>query len=210
MGEGLRRQAPSSYTLSNGQSFVKLIDTILKQGNLAFLVAQTVKNLPAMQETWVGKIPGEGHGNPLQYSCLENPMDRGAWRATVHGVAKSRTQLRDLTHFYPVVTMKNPRLLGAGIMVNATDFCDQMIKLGKPKRKAFDVEGKGWTQTSQQQESRSEMQTETGSYSGGRGRAPGGTGWPTWSPGEGTCSHRRAGEGGRRHLANTGTEATLS
>ena len=57
MGEGLRRQAPSSYTLSNGQSFVKLIDTILKQGNLAFLVAQTVKNLPAMQETWVGKIP---------------------------------------------------------------------------------------------------------------------------------------------------------
>ena len=57
MGEGLRRQAPSSYTLLNGQSFVKLIDIILKQGNLAFLVAQTVKNLPAMWETWVGKIP---------------------------------------------------------------------------------------------------------------------------------------------------------
>ena len=34
---------------------------------------------------------GGGHGNPLQYSCLENPMERGAWRATVHGVAKSRT-----------------------------------------------------------------------------------------------------------------------
>ena len=33
-------------------------------------------------------LPGEGNGNPLQYSCLENPMDRGAWRATVHGVAK--------------------------------------------------------------------------------------------------------------------------
>ena len=46
-----------------------------------------------------GSIPGlgrsskEGNGNPLQYSCLENPMDRGAWRATVHGVAKSRTLL---------------------------------------------------------------------------------------------------------------------
>ena len=80
-------------------------------------------------------------------------MDRGAWRATVHGVAKSQTRLRDLTHFYPVVTMKNPRLLGAGIMVNATDVCDHMIKLGKPKRKAFDVEGKGWTQTSQHTES---------------------------------------------------------
>ena len=35
-----------------------------------------------------GRPPGEGHGNPLQYSCLENPTDRGAWQATVHGVAK--------------------------------------------------------------------------------------------------------------------------
>ena len=37
------------------------------------------------------RSPGEGNGNPLQYSCLENPRDRGAWQATVHGVAKSRT-----------------------------------------------------------------------------------------------------------------------
>ena len=44
-----------------------------------------------------GRSPGEGNGNPLQYSCLENPMDRGAWRATVHGVAKSRTRLSDFT-----------------------------------------------------------------------------------------------------------------
>ena len=36
-----------------------------------------------------GRSPGAGHGNPLQYSCLENPMDRGAWRATVHGVSES-------------------------------------------------------------------------------------------------------------------------
>ena len=36
-----------------------------------------------------GRSPGEGNGNPLQYSCLENPMDEGAWWATVHGVAKS-------------------------------------------------------------------------------------------------------------------------
>ena len=42
-----------------------------------------------------GRFPG-GHGNPLQDSCLENAMDRGAWRATVHGVAKSRTRLSDL------------------------------------------------------------------------------------------------------------------
>ena len=40
-----------------------------------------------------GRSPREGNGNPLQYSCLGNPMDRGAWRAAVHGVIKSRTQL---------------------------------------------------------------------------------------------------------------------
>ena len=44
-----------------------------------------------------GKSPGEGNGNPLQYSCLENPMDGGAWWATVHGVAKSRTRLSNFT-----------------------------------------------------------------------------------------------------------------
>ena len=41
-----------------------------------------------------GRSPGGGHGNPLQYSCLENPMDRGAWRATVYRVAKSQTRLK--------------------------------------------------------------------------------------------------------------------
>ena len=39
----------------------------------------------------LGRSPGDGNGNPLQYSCLENPMDGGAWQATVHGVAKNRT-----------------------------------------------------------------------------------------------------------------------
>ena len=46
-----------------------------------------------------GRFPGEGNGNPLQYSCLENSVDRGAWRATVHGVTKSQTRLSNLhTH----------------------------------------------------------------------------------------------------------------
>ena len=44
-----------------------------------------------------GRSPGEGNGNPLQYSCLENPMDGGAWWATVHEVTKSWTQLSDFT-----------------------------------------------------------------------------------------------------------------
>ena len=43
----------------------------------------------------LGRSPGGGHGNPLQYSYLENSMDRGAWRAIVHGVAKNETQLSD-------------------------------------------------------------------------------------------------------------------
>ena len=45
----------------------------------------------------LGKSPGGGHGNPLQYSCLENPMDKEAWQAVVHGVTKSRTSTERLT-----------------------------------------------------------------------------------------------------------------
>ena len=45
-------------------------------------------------DPWVGRSPGGGHRNPLQYFCLENPMDIGAWRAAVHGVAKSQTRLK--------------------------------------------------------------------------------------------------------------------
>ena len=60
-----------------------------------------VQRLPAMQETQVRSLgwesPGEGNGNLLQYSCLENPMDGGAWWATVHVVAKSWTRLSDFT-----------------------------------------------------------------------------------------------------------------
>ena len=48
----------------------------------------------------LGRSPGERNGNPLQYSCLENPMDEGAWQATVHEIAKSRTQLSDFTSFF--------------------------------------------------------------------------------------------------------------
>ena len=62
-------------------------------------MAQLVRNLPAIRETRdqsdSGRSPGEENGNPLQFSCLENSMDRGAWRATVYGVTKSQTQLSD-------------------------------------------------------------------------------------------------------------------
>ena len=50
-----------------------------------------------------GRSPGEGNGNPLQYPCLENPMDREVWRATVHRVTKSQTQLKRLSTYTPVL-----------------------------------------------------------------------------------------------------------
>ena len=77
-------------------------------------MALEVKNLPAnagyvrdsssIPES--GRSPGKGNGNPLQYSCLENPMDREAWRTAVHGVAKSQTQLKQLntTHTHTRIT----------------------------------------------------------------------------------------------------------
>ena len=62
------------------------------------LVAHTVKNLPDLGSSpGLGRSPGEGNGNPLQDSCLENPMDRGATDRGVHGVEKSRAQLKGLS-----------------------------------------------------------------------------------------------------------------
>ena len=60
-------------------------DTWVHMADLLHCIAETRFNLGS------GRSPGEGNGNPLQYSCLENPMDGGSWRATVHGVAKSQT-----------------------------------------------------------------------------------------------------------------------
>ena len=72
-------------------------------------MALAVKNPPAMQDiSDVGSIlgsersPGEGNGNPLQYSCLENPMDRGAWRATVHRVGKRLNMIKATQHAYSI------------------------------------------------------------------------------------------------------------
>ena len=56
----------------------------------------------------LGRSPGEGNGNPLHYSCLENPMDGGAWWATVHGVEKSRTWLRDFTFTFTLSEIRHP------------------------------------------------------------------------------------------------------
>ena len=76
------------------------LESQLYAGKESFGASQ-VKNLPASAGAAgamgsilaLGRFPGEGNGNPLQHSCLENPMDRGAWRAAVHGVTKDQTWL---------------------------------------------------------------------------------------------------------------------
>ena len=75
--------------------FLKLKNLYVVMG---FPDGSTVKNPPANSGDMgsiprLGRCPGEGSGNPLQYCCLGNPMDRGAWQATVHGVTKSQTRL---------------------------------------------------------------------------------------------------------------------
>ena len=62
----------------------------------------------------LGRSPGEGNGHPLQYSCLENPMDGGAWWAIVHGVAKSQPLLRDFTFTFIGVGMKTDLFQSCG------------------------------------------------------------------------------------------------
>ena len=80
-----------------------------------------VKNSPANAEdirdmgliSRSGRSPGEGYGNPLQYSCLENPMDSGAWRATVHRITNSWTRLKQLrTH---------AGIMNTGVLISLSD-----------------------------------------------------------------------------------------
>ena len=87
--------------------------------NKAFQVALVVKNRPANagdirnvgSSPGSERSPGKGHGNPLWYSCLENPMDRGAWWATVHRVAKSRTLLKRLSRHKSAIFLAPQRPL---------------------------------------------------------------------------------------------------
>ena len=92
--------------------------------NLGFPVALVVKNPSPMQGTWdSGSIPGSGrspeggHDNPLQYSYLESPMDRGAWQATVHRVAESRTVLKWLNMHH---AWKKPKNMGTLIRIEGS------------------------------------------------------------------------------------------
>ena len=79
-----------------------------------------------------GRSPGEGNGNPLQYSCLKNPTDRGAWQAIAHRVAESQTQLSDFTHS---LTLENKVSLYSIMLYPGRPFCIGSIKcLGEKKK----------------------------------------------------------------------------
>ena len=67
----------------------------------------------------LGRAPGGGYGNPLLDSCLENPMDREAWRALVHGVAKSQT----LSNLTPSFHLRNPRTHSTAFLFHTCSFC---------------------------------------------------------------------------------------
>ena len=90
---GLKNDEKIGNIFIHFQSFVfyqfKRIDVSKSGGSDGKESACNVGDLGLIPE--LGRSPGGGNGHPLQYSCLQNPMDRGAWWATVHGVAKSRT-----------------------------------------------------------------------------------------------------------------------
>ena len=89
---------PASPVFAGGFFTTQLPGKPESSSQVALVVKNLIANAGDLRD--VGSIPGlgsfpaEGNGNPLQYSCLENPMDRRAWRTTVHRVAKSQTQLK--------------------------------------------------------------------------------------------------------------------
>ena len=85
------RGAWQATTLDTSKSWTRLRDYALNRLSSKKNPPANAGDVGSVPE--LGRSPGEGNGNPLQYSCLGKPMVRGAWRATVHGVTKSQTQL---------------------------------------------------------------------------------------------------------------------
>ena len=112
---------------------------ISTKSELASWVALGVKNLSANTGdvrdsgliSGLGRSPGGGHGNPLQHSSVENPMDRGAWRATFHGVAESdtRSNLAYMQHkvFLPL-NLRNIQKLRGGLLQELWSFLDHILQ----------------------------------------------------------------------------------
>ena len=109
----------TQYCAADLQRLLHLFDWNFMPVDWASLMAQWIKNPPAVQERrrrhrfdrWVRKIPWRGHGNPVQYSCLENPMDRGALGTTVQRVAKTGARLIDWACMHYACWFVTPRFL---------------------------------------------------------------------------------------------------
>ena len=94
--------------------------------------ASNARDLGSIPE--LGRFPGEGNGNPLQYSCLENPMDGRAWQATVHGVTKSQTRLSDFTltfTLYSILLIQKNELPGISTInvLESTGYSMQSVRI---------------------------------------------------------------------------------
>ena len=109
---------PTCYQLSRKELCLRVSKSLIDMR--FFPSVSVVKNSPANAGDkrdagsilGLGRTPGGGNGNPLQYSCLENPVDRGAWWATVHRVAKSQIQIKQLsTHAHTTDYFKHVRTI---------------------------------------------------------------------------------------------------
>ena len=89
----------SNFTVSHSLSWDSAVTESQLNFSVCWMLAPSLSSSGSSKTALPRKILWRRHGNPHQYSCLENPMDRGAWRATVHGVAKSWTRLW-LTHMH--------------------------------------------------------------------------------------------------------------
>ena len=89
LGDGRYRQLMKSFTLKGSRKMLRGFPGG-SDGKESACSTGDLSSIPGS-----GRSPGEGNGNPLQYSCLKNSMDRGAWWATIHGVTKSQTRLSD-------------------------------------------------------------------------------------------------------------------
>ena len=91
-----------------------------------------------------GTSPGEGNSNPLQYSCLENPMDGGAWWATVHGVAKSRTRLSHFTHTYTQCIYTESRKMVLKNLFTGQQWRNRLMDMGRGEERMRCMERVTW------------------------------------------------------------------
>ena len=126
---------------NNLEHINSVIKHVLKAFLKTSLVAQMVRRLPEMQETRVQSLGREDlQWQPLQYSCLENSMDRGVWWATVHGVAKNRTQLNNFIFTFTETLTTNQAVLEA---VDTTDTPIQRKDIQTRKREQSTINAIG-------------------------------------------------------------------